>query len=206
MNAVKTVEVRRHPWVALSVAVVCVAAILWAVALQRGGYATRYPAVPISLATFVAIQLLVPRVRWNRDRVLGPGNIAAMLFAIQLVVIPTLLVLSGPYPGTLSVIPADQYVNTALMLQALAYACYAVGYVAWTKPVRPKTPSARTGAYNGNCGLSSSRSARWGLRWRFRPLAHSSPTSAGRATSSMWARPPWAARHRRSCARSCHMA
>ena len=27
-------------------------------------------------------------------------------------------------------------------------------------------------------------------------MAHSSPTSAGRATSSMWARPPWAARHR----------
>ena len=43
MNAVKTVEVRRHPWVALSVAVVCVAAILWAVALQQGGYATQVP-------------------------------------------------------------------------------------------------------------------------------------------------------------------
>ncbi len=121
-----------------SVAAVCVAAILWAVALQQGGYATRYPAVPISLATFLAIQLLVPRVRWNRDRVLGPGNVAAMLFALQLVVIPTLLVLSGPFPGTLRFFPADQYVNTALMLQALAYACYAVGYVAWTKPVRPR--------------------------------------------------------------------
>ena len=114
------------------------AAILWALALQQGGYATRYPAVPISLATFLAIQLLVPRVRWNRDRVLGPGNVAAMLFFLQLVVIPTLLVLSGPFLGTLRFFPADQYVNTALMLQALAYACYAGGYVAWTKPVRPR--------------------------------------------------------------------
>jgi hypothetical protein len=138
MNAVKSVEVRRHPWAAPSVGVVCVAAILWAVALQKAGYAARYPAVPVSLATFLAIQLLVPRVRWNRDRVLGPGNVAGMLFAVQLVVIPTLLVLSGPFPGTLGVVPADQYVNTALMLQALAYACYAVGYVAWTKPVRPR--------------------------------------------------------------------
>ena len=94
--------------------------------------------MPISLATFLAIQLLVPRVRWNRDRVLGPGNVAAMLFFLQLVVIPTVLVLSGPYLGTLRFFPADQYVNTALMLQALAYACYAGGYVAWTKPVRPR--------------------------------------------------------------------
>ena len=138
MNAVKSVEVRRDPRVSPIVAAVCVAAILWALALPQGGYATRYPAVPISFATFLAIQLLVPRVRWNRDRVLGPGNVAAMLFFLQLVVIPTLLVLSGPYYGTLRFLPADQYVNTALMLQALAYACYAGGYVAWTKPVRPR--------------------------------------------------------------------
>lgn len=138
MNAVKSVEVRRDPRVSPVVAAVCVAVILWALALPQGGYATRYPAVPISFATFLAIQLLVPRVRWNRDRVLGPGNVAAMLFFLELVVIPTLLVLSGPYYGALSVLPADQYVNTALLLQALAYACYAGGYVAWTKPVRPR--------------------------------------------------------------------
>ena len=138
MTAVKSMEVRRHPGVSLPVAAVCVAAILWALALQREGYATRYPAVPISFATFLAIQLLVPRVRWNRDRVFGPGNVAAMLFFLQLVVIPTALVLSGPFLGTLRFFPADQYVNTAVMLQALAYACYAGGYVAWTKPVRPR--------------------------------------------------------------------
>ena len=138
MQAVTSVEVRRDPRVALTVAAVCVAAILWALALQRGGDATRYPAVPMSLATFLAVQLLVPRARWDRDRALGPGNVAAILFFLQLVVIPTLLVLSGPFLGTLRFFPADQYVNTALMLQALGYTCYAVGYVAWTKPVRPR--------------------------------------------------------------------
>jgi hypothetical protein len=138
MTAVKSVEVRRDPGVSALVAAVCVAAILWALAMQQGGYATRYPAVPISFATFLAIQLLVPRVRWNRDRVLGPGNVAAMLFFLQLVVLPTALVLSGPFLGTLHFVPADQYVNTGVMLQALAYACYAGGYVAWTKPVRPR--------------------------------------------------------------------
>jgi len=138
MTAVNSVEVRRDPGVALPVAAVCVAVILWALSLPQGGYATRYPALPISFATFLAIQLLVPRVRWNRDRVLGPGNVAATLFFLQLVGIPTMLVLSGPYYGTLRVLPADQYINTALMLQALAYACYAGGYVAWTKPVRPR--------------------------------------------------------------------
>ena len=137
-NAEKSTQDRRQPWVGPVVGVVCVAAILWALALQQGGVATRYPAVPISLATFLAIQLLVPRVRWNGDRGIGPGNVAVMLFAVQLVAIPTMLVLSGPFPGTLGYIPADHYVNTALMFQALAYACYAAGYIAWTKPVQPR--------------------------------------------------------------------
>jgi hypothetical protein len=139
MNAMNGVEARRNPRVWLAVAAVCVAAIVWAVTLQQQrGDATRYPAVPISLATFLAVQLLVPRVRWNRDHVLGPGNVAAMLFFLQLVVIPTMLVISDAYYGTLLFIPDDHYVNTGLLLQALAYACYAVGYVAWTKPVRPR--------------------------------------------------------------------
>ena len=178
-----------------SVAAVCVAAILWALALQQaGGHATRYWAVPISLATFLAVQLLVPRVRWNRDRVLGPGNVAAMLF-LQLVVIPTLLVLSDPFPGSLRFIPADQYINTALMLQAVAYACYAGGYVAWTKPVRPR-PFCSNRGLRRELPSRLSHSARWRLRWRFRPLAHSPTTSGGRATSSSRARPPWPARTR----------
>jgi hypothetical protein len=138
MTALKSVEVRRDPRVSISVAAVCVSAILWALDLQQEGHATRYPAVPVAFATFLVIQLLVPRVRWNRDRVVGPGNVATTLFFLQLVVIPTVLVLSGPSPGTLRFFPADQYVNTALMLQALAYACYAVGYIAWRKPVRPR--------------------------------------------------------------------
>lgn len=138
MNAVKNLDIRREPQAGPAVAAVCVAAIIWALALQQAGHATRYPAVPISLATFLLIQLLVPRARWNRDRALGPGNVATILFFLQLVVIPTVLVLSGPFLGTLRFVPADQYVNTALMLQALAYTCYAVGYVAWAKPVRPE--------------------------------------------------------------------
>lgn len=141
MTAVKSAEAeaRRQPRVSVVVAAVCVAMIIWALALQRaGGHATRYPAVPISLATFLAIQLLIPRARWNRDRVLGPGNVAVLLFAHQLVIIPTLLVLFGPFSGPLSVLPADQYINTALILQAAAYVCFAAGYIAWTKPLRPK--------------------------------------------------------------------
>jgi hypothetical protein len=138
MTAVKSVEVRRYPRVLPVVAVVAGATILWAMALQQAGDATRYPAVPIAFATFAAVQVLVPRVRWNSDRVLGPGNVAAMLFCLQLVVIPTLMVLSGPFPGTLGFLPDDRFVNTALMFQALAYVSYAGGYVAWTKPVRPR--------------------------------------------------------------------
>ena len=136
--AVKSIDVRRYPGVSLPIAAVCVGVILWAVAVQRGGYAAKYPAVPISFVTFLAVQLLVPRVRWNSDRVFGPGNVAAMLFFLQLVVLPTALVLSGPFLGTLRFFPADQYVNTAVMLQALAYVCYAGGYVAYSKPLQPR--------------------------------------------------------------------
>jgi hypothetical protein len=132
------VEVHRHPRVSPVVVAASVAAILWALALPEGGFASRYPAVPLSLATFLVIQLLVPRARWSSDRVLGPGNVAMLLFALQLVVLPTLLVVSGPFPGPLGFIPADHYVNIAMMLQALAYACYVGGYVAWMKPVRPR--------------------------------------------------------------------
>jgi hypothetical protein len=139
----------RPPLVSPVVVMVCAAAVLWAMAVQQEGNASRYPAVPLSLATFLAVQLLIPRARWNHDRVLGPGNVAALLFALQLVVIPTLIVLSAPYPGSLGFIPADQYVNTALMAQALAYACYAIGYVAWATPMRPKPLLAEGGLATG---------------------------------------------------------
>lgn len=138
MNPARTAAVGRRPSVWPVVAAVCTAAVVWAVSLQKDGYATRYPTVPIAFAVFLGIQLLVPRVRWNTDRVLGPGNIAALLFFLQLVVIPTLFLLSGPILGTLRFRPSDQYINTAMLLQAAAYACYAVGYVAWAKPARPQ--------------------------------------------------------------------
>jgi hypothetical protein len=61
-----------------------------------------------------------------------------MLFFLQLVVIPTLFLDKGPLLGTLRLIPSDQYVNDAVLLQTAAYACYVAGYVAWAKPARPK--------------------------------------------------------------------
>lgn len=129
---------RRHPWVSPSIVAVCAATLFWVVSLEDGGHATRYTAVPISVATFLLVQLLVPRARWDRDRVLGPGNVAALVFALQLVVIPTLLVVHGPSAGTLGAVPSDNYVNQALLLQAAGYVCYAGGYVAWSQPVRPR--------------------------------------------------------------------
>jgi hypothetical protein len=129
---------RRNPWVAPAVVAVGAATFLWINSVEQDGHAVRYPAVPISVATFLLVQMLVPRVRWNRDRVLGPGNVAAIVFALQLVIIPTLMVVSGPFVGTLGVIPADAYVNKALLLQAVGYVCYALGYVAWTQRPSPR--------------------------------------------------------------------
>lgn len=170
MNATRSLEIRQNPWVAPAVVAVCMASILWAQALQQGGYAHRYPAVPMSLAAFLAVQLLVPRARWNGDRALGPGNVAAMLFFLQLVVIPTLLVVSGPHLGTLRFIPADQYVNTAVILQALAYVCYAGGYVAWTHPVRPRPFLVQPGLTTG-IALSFIAIGALGMALEFRSIS-----------------------------------
>jgi hypothetical protein len=87
-----------------------------------------------------------PRLRWNRDLLLGPGNAALLLFALQLVVVPATLVVSGPTTGVLKALPPDRFVNAALLLQALAYVCYAFGYSPAVRPAPPQRwlPSPET--------------------------------------------------------------
>lgn len=133
-----TARAQHAAGVGAAAAVVCAAAVVWAWVWHSGGEAGRFPAVPAALATFLVVQVAVPRVRWDRDRVLGPGNIALLLFALQLVVVPTLLVTLGPTHGALLALPPDRYINGALLLQALGYACYGAGYLMCNRPVRPQ--------------------------------------------------------------------
>ncbi|WP_232667187.1 hypothetical protein [Pseudonocardia sp. TRM90224] len=104
-----------------------VAALVWAWAHQYSPYTGRFPAVPVAIGTFAAVQVLVPRARWRADRALAPGNVAVLLFGLQLVALPVLTMLSGPTPGSLPVLPDDRFINQALLMQAAAYAAFAVG-------------------------------------------------------------------------------
>lgn len=112
------------------VIVVGAAAVLYVWTHQWGAPVMRLSAVPISFAAFLAVQIAVPRARWNSERAFGPGNVALLLFAMQLVVVPSLFLIAGPAQGALRVMPPAQYINTALLLQALAYVCFSLGYVA----------------------------------------------------------------------------
>lgn len=153
-------ELRGVTSAAVPVVLVCVATVVWTIAHQRGLPATRFPAAPAALVTFLTVQIAVPRARWNRERALGPGNVALMLFTLQLVVLPAVLVLQGPSMGALRIMPPDRYINIALLMQALAYVAYAVGLIAARESVRaselapPANRVARTAAaYIGLGGL-----------------------------------------------------
>jgi len=118
---------RRRPVAAVVIAV-DVAVLLWAVSAGFGSHDLRFPAIPVAQLTFLSVQLAFPHLRWDRDHVLGPANVAFLLFALQLVVVPTLISVGGLYQGQLRSAPADVYVNVAILLQAIGYLSYALGY------------------------------------------------------------------------------
>lgn len=105
-----------------------VGVLLWAVSTRFGSGDLRFPAIPVAQLTFLAVQLAFPQLRWSRDHILGPANMALVLFGLQLVVIPTIISISGLYQGQLSSPPADTYVNLAMLLQAAGYVGYALGH------------------------------------------------------------------------------
>ncbi|MEJ3652821.1 hypothetical protein WEH80_07530 [Actinomycetes bacterium KLBMP 9759] len=111
----------------VTLALTVVAALLWAWAHQYSPHTGRFPAVPAAIGVFAAVQVLVPRARWRPDRALAPGNVAVLLFGLQLVVLPVLTMLTGPALGSLTALPDDRFIDQALLTQAAAYAAFAVG-------------------------------------------------------------------------------
>jgi hypothetical protein len=126
----------RRPIVAVVIAV-DISVLLWAVSVRFGSAELRFPAIPVAQLTFLAVQLAFPRLRWARDHVLGPANVALLLFALQLVVIPTLISVGGLDRGRLASAPADTYINLALLLQAVSYLSYALGHSLARRARRP---------------------------------------------------------------------
>ena len=92
------------------------------------------------------------------------------------------------------------------MLQALAYACYAGGYVAWTKPVRPRPLLLAPGLTTG-IAVSFIALGVVGLALSFPSVGALVDYFSGQGDIfDLQRRPPWARRQGSSCARSWHMA
>jgi hypothetical protein len=128
----------RRP-IAAVVIVVDVSVLLWAISTGFGSGDLRFPAIPVAQLTFLAVQLAFPQLRWDRRHVLGPANLALLLFGLQLVVIPAIISVGGLYQGQLTSIPADTYINLALLLQATGYVSYALGHYLATRVRRPRS-------------------------------------------------------------------
>jgi hypothetical protein len=125
--------------IAAVVIAVDIGVLLWAVSIGFGSGELRFPAIPVAQLTFLVVQLAFPQLRWSRDHVLGPANLAFVLFGLQLVVIPTIISTGGLYQGQLTSAPADTYVNLAILLQAAGYVGYALGHFLATRARRPRS-------------------------------------------------------------------
>jgi len=89
-----------------------------------------YPVLAIGPLFFFAVQLVAPRTRLRLDTPLCPANWAWLLFAIQLVLQPALIIIFGPAHGQLYSLPGPGAVQDAFVLSCLAYVAYAIGLTA----------------------------------------------------------------------------
>lgn len=87
----------------------------------------RMPVAPFVAALYAAMQWMLPRCRFRRDHYLGPINIALVLFFLELIVVPSLIMLVGPENRILPHVPAYSTMQGVILLQAAAYAALCVG-------------------------------------------------------------------------------
>ncbi|MHB8490374.1 MAG: hypothetical protein ACYDCS_09230 [Candidatus Dormibacteria bacterium] len=132
MVAVLLIKAERpRPTAPLAIACIGVAyaaLAIFAYSFVTNGVAARLPALGVPIMSFTLSQVLIPRIRFSSDH-LGAKNWATSLFALQLVVVPLLIIFEGIGRGSLPALPSDAYINAALLLQTVAFLSYAVGIV-----------------------------------------------------------------------------
>ena len=112
--------------IAIVLAIVFFGVVLWS-SIGDSVNLDTYPLLAVGPLFFVAVQLVSPRTRFRRDTPLCPTNWGWLLFAIQLVLEPALLIIFGPAHGQLSSFPGPGAVQEAFVLSCVAYVAYAVG-------------------------------------------------------------------------------
>lgn len=86
------------------------------------------PAAAVSVFVFGSVQILFPRCRPVADKPLCPWNWALLLFGFKLVLLPAAEVMGGVEIGELPHLPSMRSINAALLLESLAYICFAATY------------------------------------------------------------------------------
>jgi hypothetical protein len=122
--------------VLLTLCVLCIALFIYAIVGALEGILSVhvYWAGAVSTVAFAAVQLAFPSCRPRWDSPLCPVNWALLAFFFQLVVLPLLIAVVGPVPGTLPRLPSEQAINRAILVVALSFIGFGVGYQAATCP------------------------------------------------------------------------
>lgn len=86
------------------------------------------PAAAVSVFVFGLVQILFPHCRPVAEKPLCPWNWALLLFGLKLVILPAAEVMGGVEIGELPHLPSTRSINLALLLESLAYLCFAATY------------------------------------------------------------------------------
>jgi hypothetical protein len=87
-----------------------------------------YLATAVTIVSFGLFPILFARSRPVRAKLICPLNWVLLAFFLQLVVVPLLVCFFGPDPFTLPAFPSKAATNIALLLSALSFASFCVGY------------------------------------------------------------------------------
>ena len=125
---------------------------LWGCAVilyLTGPYRTQFPLAVFPVSLYFLGHLTFRRIRFDLMTPLSPGNVTQLIFFLQLVVIPLLIIDSGFAQGVLMYLPGPQAIDTATAIQAVAFLAFAVGFTMMqgrhpTGPVERPAASART--------------------------------------------------------------
>lgn len=111
-----------------------------------------WAAIPAALV-YLVMQWLFPKCRLRRDHYFCPVNIALVLLLLKIVVVPMLIMLTGPESAVLSSLPSYASMETALLIDTLSYLAFCVGLaLAPTGPIQLK-PSFLTDALSNTPGV-----------------------------------------------------
>ncbi|WP_141576694.1 hypothetical protein [Actinomadura sp. WMMA1423] len=104
----------------------CLSVAVLLTAVLSGWRGGDYWAAPIGAIVLAVGAAASRRLRLRRDQWLTPGNLVLVVWYLELVALPTLIVVRPPVPGLMRVLPPVPAINYAMCVQSLAFASFAV--------------------------------------------------------------------------------